>query len=50
MGKEYIDRNGNRYATEVLSMGLEFMYNRTAEFARRDPEMFDFIFDLVRGL
>lgn len=48
MGKEYVF-NGDRYATEILSMGIEFMHDRPAEFARRDPEMFDFIFNLARG-
>lgn len=43
MGKEY------EGATELVSMGIDHLYNKTALLAQRDPEMFDFIFDLVRG-
>lgn len=49
MGKEYV-AGGDRYATEILSMGLDHLYNKTALLARQDPEMFDFIFNVVRGL
>lgn len=48
MGKEYT-RNGDRYATEIVSMGIDRFYNQTAILARDDPDMFDFIFNLVRG-
>ena len=44
MGKDY----GTR-ATEIVSMGLEYFYEKSLELARDDPEYFDFIFDLVRG-
>lgn len=36
-------------ATEIVSMGLEYMYTRTVEFAQRDPEYFDLIYDVARG-
>jgi hypothetical protein len=49
MGKEYV-AGGDRYATEILSMGLDHLYNKTALLARQDPEMFDFIYNVVRGL
>ena len=49
MGLDYHDGR-ERYATEVLSMGLDHFYDKTALLAKRDPEMFDFIFNLVRGL
>ncbi|TXH52994.1 MAG: hypothetical protein E6Q97_14305 [Desulfurellales bacterium] len=49
MGKEYVV-GSDRYATEILSMGLDHLYNKTALLARQDPEMFDFIFNVVRGL
>jgi hypothetical protein len=49
MGKEYV-AGGDRYATEILSMGLDHLYNKTARLAKEDPEMFDFIFNVVRGL
>lgn len=48
MGKQYFKRNGERYASEIVSMGLEYMHSRPLEFARRDPDYFDFIYDLVR--
>jgi hypothetical protein len=48
-GKEYIDGNGRRYATEVLSMGLQEMHNNPGKFALEDPDFFDFMYDVVRG-
>lgn len=36
-------------ATEVVSMGLELLYADPVGFARKDPGMFDFIVDLLRG-
>ena len=44
MGKDYEDG-----ATEILSMGLELFYAMPHELALRDPEYFDFIYNLVRG-
>ncbi len=38
------------YATEVLSMGIEYMVADAAKFARTDPDYFDFIYNLLRGL
>ena len=38
------------YATEVISMGVQWMWQNPAAFAARDPEYFDFIWDtVVRG-
>ncbi|MFM6196310.1 MAG: hypothetical protein ACKPEN_17425 [Planktothrix sp.] len=42
MGKEYKD------ASEILSMGMEMMYENPAYLAKNDPEMFDFIYSVVR--
>jgi hypothetical protein len=42
MGKVYT------YGTEVLSMGLELMYKNPIYLAKNDPEMFDFIYSVVR--
>lgn len=39
---------GDRY-TEMLSMGLERLYNNAALFAREDPEYFNLILQLVRS-
>lgn len=36
------------YASEVLSMGLQYMCENPVKFAREDPEMFDLIFDILR--
>lgn len=42
MGKEY------KNASEILSMGMEMMYSNPAYLAKNDPEMFDFIYSVVR--
>jgi SPP1 gp7 family putative phage head morphogenesis protein len=49
MGKQYYTSSGQRLASEILSMGLEYFYDDPAELAKEDPEYFDFIYDLVRG-
>ena len=43
IGKEYIG------ATEVHSMGLEYMWSDPVKFIEKDPNMFEFIFDSIRG-
>ena len=43
MGKDYPK------ATEILSMGMEYMHNDPIRLATKDPEMFDFIFNILRG-
>lgn len=50
MGKIYRDRNGVDYATEIITMGLEELYNNPDDFAQSDPEYFDFIVGIIRGL
>ena len=37
------------YASEVISMGVQYMYENPAYFAIRDPDMFDFIFNVLRA-
>jgi hypothetical protein len=49
MRKGYTNKAGERYATEILSMGLEYMYADPVTLATKDPDYFDFIFNLVRG-
>ena len=44
IGKFY----GNQPSSEVLSMGLEMMYKNPIYLAKNDPEMFDFIYSVVR--
>jgi hypothetical protein len=36
--------------TEILSMGIELLYNDPVGFAQRDPEFFKFIVGIMRGL
>lgn len=49
MGAVYENEvTGARYASEILSMGLQYFYERPVEFASEDPEYFDFIYDLLR--
>jgi hypothetical protein len=43
MGKVYPDES-----TEILSMGLELMYRNPVALAKQDPDMFDFIYSVVR--
>lgn len=49
MGKIYTNRDGEIYATEILSMGLELYYKDPIRLATEDPEYFDFIYNVVRG-
>ena len=44
VGKEYGGRE-----TEILSMGLEKLFEDPGEFARKDPEFFKFIVGALRG-
>ena len=48
-GKDYVDINGNRYATEVLSMGVEQMLRGPVAFAKQDPEYFNFVVSVLKG-
>jgi hypothetical protein len=48
MGKDYVFK-GERYATEITSMGLQFFYEDPVRLAKEDPDYFDFIYNLVRG-
>ena len=43
MGKQY------RGATEIVSMGMEYMYSDPYTLARRDPEYFDFMVSILWG-
>lgn len=44
MGKDYKGK-----ATEIISMGAEFLFRDPLTFARQDPEYFDFMYNLLRG-
>jgi SPP1 gp7 family putative phage head morphogenesis protein len=39
---------GDEEGPEVLSMGLELIYNSPVDVARRDPDFFDFIMEVLR--
>ncbi|MBA7608783.1 hypothetical protein ES703_15965 [subsurface metagenome] len=45
MGKDYKGQ-----ASEILSMGLEYFYNDPYKLALKDPEYFNFVYKLVRGM
>jgi SPP1 gp7 family putative phage head morphogenesis protein len=48
MGKVYNHPDGSRRASEIVSMGLEYMHSKPIEFAKTDPDYFDFMYDLLR--
>lgn len=50
MGKIYRDNEGKNYATEIISMGLEKMWADPVGFAKADPQYFDFMYSVVRGV
>lgn len=45
----YIGKQYGGKSSEVVSMGIQFMHEDAVKFAKDDPDMFGFIFDLVRG-
>lgn len=47
-GKLYQKLNGDFYATEILSMGIERYTFDPIRFAKEDPDYFDFIYDTLR--
>jgi len=40
----------NILLSEILSMRLEYFYNDPKKLATKDPGMFDFIYNAVRGI
>lgn len=40
---------GKTTSTEVMSMGVERMWKEPAQFAKDDPDFFDFIYDTLEG-
>jgi hypothetical protein len=46
----YIGKDYGRRATEVLSMGLEFFIEDPLYLAKTDPDMFKYIYNVVRGI
>jgi len=50
MGKVYQAAAGWIMATEITSMGLELFFSDPLKLARQDPDYFDEIFAILRGL
>ena len=48
-GKDYLDGRGYRFATEILSMGVEMMLSRPQYFYERYKEYFSFVLNLMHG-
>jgi len=44
----YTDPKINQY-TEIISMGLEYMHSQPHVLAEKDPEYFDFMYNVLRG-
>jgi hypothetical protein len=49
MGKIYRDVYGNITGTEIISAGMENMWKNPVSFAKKDPDYFDFLIDVLRG-
>lgn len=49
MGKIYESKD-KRFATEILSMGLELMYRNPTLLLEQDPELFNFILGILRRI
>lgn len=45
----YVGKTYSNGCTEVISMGLQYMYDNPVAFAREDPDMFELILGLVKG-
>jgi SPP1 gp7 family putative phage head morphogenesis protein len=50
MGKYYVDSSGKDYATEILSVGLEWYWFQPQQLINQDPELFDFLYRVLRNL
>ena len=50
VGKQYKDDQGNIEYTEIISMGVEMMYANPVQFAQDDPDHFDYIYRVLRGV
>lgn len=46
----YEHPNGKLYATEILSMGLSYIFKNPLQFAIEDPEYFELLLKLLRGM
>ena len=48
VGKIYPSKSKGKIGTEIISMGIEAMFDNPAKFARADPGHFDLIWSLIR--
>jgi hypothetical protein len=48
VGKLYPSRNGKPVATEVVSMGLQSMYDDPVRFSTNDPDYFDAVWAMIQ--
>jgi hypothetical protein len=48
-GKRYTKEEYGYEATEIVSMGIQFLYESPRRFLKLDPEYFEFIVDLLKG-
>jgi len=46
----YVGKVYDKGDTEIVSMGLQWMYKNPAEFHKRDPDHFDLILRILRGV
>lgn len=51
MGKDYsvYNASGTMDSTEIISMGIEYMIKDPQDFATKDPDYFDFMYNTLRG-
>lgn len=49
IGKEYIAGRHGQYATEVVSMGIEYFHKDPQYLYENDPDMFEFVYNALRG-
>lgn len=48
VGKDYFDKEGKRYGTEIVSMGVQALYEDPLGFCQKDPEYATFIIGILR--
>lgn len=49
MGAIYDDDSPNKAASEIISMGVQMLYENPLELIQKDPEYFDFLIGYLRG-
>jgi len=49
IGKIYAHDNDNRASSEMITMGVQYLWEKPLDFAEKDPEFFDFTVAYVRN-